>query len=200
MLAVLHLDPQHPAVAGDSRDHCRMHGTVLSMLGMGADRGRYLWAQPRPDRLLVQSPVSVDVRWLPDGYCVHHDVTPTRLDWRIGDRVGWATIANPVTRHSQRRADGTRIRVVRVPRPDADVWARERLSPILGDLTVHVAERRTTAAYKPDGRRITISSARLHGTGTVTDPDRLRDLISQGWGCEKSYGCGLLLVAGSEPR
>lgn len=189
VLTVIRLDPRSREARADRHDLCRMHGRVVEMLGLqpGEVKGRELWASPSPERLLVQYERPVDVRWLPDGYHVGHDVHEVRADWPAGARVRWAVIANPVHSRSHSGRRGV------IEPVDPQVWARRRLDAL--DLEDVVMHERHHATGRHRGGPVTHDRVRLTGVGTVLDPARLAGQIRSGVGRGRAFGCGLLLVA-----
>lgn len=207
VLTVLHLNPDSPHVHADSRDLYAMHQRVVSLLALqpGEEKGRELWAQPRPDRLLIQWRRAVDPRWLPDGYALAHQSVPVRLDWQPGQPVRWALVANVIKRNMgrpdvrrARRAVGQSI-TPRVIPADIGEWTATRL-PMLDHRQVECLARRThTGLQTRTGRKITVVRSRLAGEAVVTDPVGLAAAIRCGVGREKHTGCGLLLVESVGP-
>lgn len=194
ILTVLRLAPRHPQVVADSRDVCRMHGRVLQLLGLDAEepKGRELWAQPTPDRLLIQWRRAADPRWLPDGYATGSSAHPVRLDWRQGDRIRWAAVINPVKRHRPRVAGVRRGAGKAVPVPPVDYFAAHY--PMLQVRDGVVLAEQTAVGRRPSGALVTHRRARVAGAATVLDPDALAERLVSGQGHAKAYGCGLLLV------
>lgn len=193
ILTVVTTAPAHPTVAADRQDVCRMHARVVSLLGLDPDqpKSRELWAQPRPDRLLVQHERAADVRWLPDGYHTGHTVREVRTDWPTGQPIRWVLIANAVKDvHVDR---GTGRRTNRREPIDPVAWARRRLA-MIDHHDVTLLERRSARGRKPGGQRVVHDQSRLTGHGTVIDPTQLEAALVGGVGKGRAYGCGLLLV------
>lgn len=184
-----------------SRDHQRLgsdirtlHAYIEAGLGHAADRpddaSRTLWAQPVKDLLIVQAWRAVDPSyWL--GSHLRH--APAATEWGHGQRVRLSLIGNPVSRRSIKR-DGKRVSIelANVPIDKHADWLQSRL-PSVELEAVEVQQLGKRTGSKP-GRRITVTQAGFHATGTVTDPAGLAEAIRCGVGRQRAYGCGLLLV------
>ncbi|MDQ0745874.1 hypothetical protein QF034_000105 [Streptomyces africanus] len=65
----------------------------------------------------------------------------------------------------------------------------------LVSLPGYTRRARPAGAYRPDGPRVTLSTATFEGRLRVTDPDTLRASLLGGIGPAKGYGQGLLTLA-----
>ena len=64
------------------------------------------------------------------------------------------------------------------------------------DPSVQIVERERLAFRKAGQDLVTLDTALFEGRLRVTDPDRFRDVMTNGVGKGKAYGCGLLTLAG----
>lgn len=210
---LLRLNSHHPEVRTDTRDLYRMHRRVSTLLGGVLPlegEPRLLWAHPRPDRLLIQHPTRLDLRWLPDGYLISSKSEPVHLP-SAGDPIRWATMANPtkectcglpppagyptwspwVHEHPE-----TRQRPVTRRTPiDSEHGVREYMTRRLAGLditTMTIVDRVTRTGWKP-GHKITITGVHLTGTGLVVDASAVGDVLVGGFGKARAYGYGLLV-------
>ncbi|MER6548633.1 type I-E CRISPR-associated protein Cas6/Cse3/CasE [Streptomyces sp. NPDC001250] len=79
-------------------------------------------------------------------------------------------------------------------------WTRQAHTAGLTPLTLHSHPLDTAQATRTPGQtttpqRIRHTRTRFDGTATITDPDLLRQKITEGIGRGKAYGCGLLSIA-----
>lgn len=72
----------------------------------------------------------------------------------------------------------------------APSWGFEPHAP-----SVQVADITVDAFPKQDGRKVTLSKARVTGALAVTDKERFTQSFTQGIGHGKAFGCGLLQIA-----
>ncbi|GGY83089.1 type I-E CRISPR-associated protein Cas6/Cse3/CasE [Streptomyces nitrosporeus] len=163
--------------------------------------------------LVVQSRVPGDWNLLPRAALVEEPETLT-LDrtFGVGDVVDFRTVVNPV--YSRPPAPGaterTRGQRVAHTRPDhVKAWFVRRLQPPheavgspggparLGadahadDLAVRMLPRISSPASHKGLRLV---RAEIRGKLTVTAPDTFVDVLTNGLGHGRAYGCGLLLV------
>lgn len=152
-----------------------------------ADGDRVLWAAPRTDVLIVQSPQPI--RAADFGGVVVESHSRTRPTGLTG-QVTLTLIAHP-TRAQQNR--GVRGRHSPLPMDEWEAWFRRKLSPAVDVGPVHVQDLgpRTGRRY---GDRVVHRWVGFAATGTVTDPVALDHLAVAGVGRGKAYGCGLLLA------
>lgn len=199
ILTTLHLDLKHPDVRRDSRDVCRMHARVEDLTSTLPDSGpRVLWAQPRPGLLIVRAPSQINASRLPAGYAR----TITHRPWMLpaGGMVRAVAVVNPTTAVAQPRTpDGKKPRGRRTPitcpREQA-TWLAGRLTPHMSDVRVTITGARTAAGRRPStGDTVRHLRAVAEITGTVADPEGLRELAAAGIGHGRAYGCGLTIWA-----
>lgn len=196
-------------------DVCETHALVRVMLGEGYQRSgtcRELWAIPTPNRLLVQYPGVLDVRWLPPD-CQLVGSETVRVLWPAGTLIMWSVIANPTVETSVGpyqpppgggtwtaycRTHKVKYRRTKHRTPikdDAAIveWARTKLAGI-ESTTINIGRRVTVSGLKRD-RRVTLWTAHLTGTGVVGDPEAWSRVLSLGIGDGRAYGCGLVVCS-----
>lgn len=151
---------------------------------------RALWAQPAPRTLIVRTARDHTWRGFPYGTVTSSSLARTR--YPAGQPVTWALVANP-TRCASIGPIGNRPRGHRTGISDpvqARDWVTTRLCPAL-DITAATSER-ILPMRGADG--LTLTRWAYAGTGTVTDPETLARLLTDGVGRGKAFGCGMLLI------
>ncbi|MFE2032831.1 type I-E CRISPR-associated protein Cas6/Cse3/CasE [Streptomyces scopuliridis] len=223
---LLTLDARHPLAAKSLIDAQDMHRTVMSGFPGWVDDGSpdarsqmgilSTWTvdlrQARLN-LVVQSSVPADWSRVPRAALAETPETLT-VDhtFRIGDRVDFRTVVNPV--YSLPSAPGAlpRSRGTRVPhtRPEhVRMWVSRRLQPsgepavapngvtrIGADAdTDRLAVRMLPRVSSPAPHKgLRIARAEIKGNLTVTDPETFVAALTQGIGHARAYSCGLILV------
>ncbi|MFI5757603.1 type I-E CRISPR-associated protein Cas6/Cse3/CasE [Streptomyces sp. NPDC051569] len=223
---LLTLDARHPFAAKSLVDAQDMHRTVMSGFPGWVDDGS---PDPRAQMgvlstwtvdlrqarlsLVVQSSVPADWTSLPTAALAEapHTLTLDRT-FRLGDRVDFRTIVNPVRAMPPPPGSPPKTRGTRVPhtRPEhVKRWFARRLQPLghpptapdggvrigadtdLERLAVRMLPRVSSSATH---KNLRIARAELKGTLTVTDPTAFVTALSRGVGHARAYSCGLLLV------
>lgn len=147
-----------------------------------------LWARPAPTRLVIVSDIAPDWPLIPGAQSATSTRMPTH---KPGDRVGWtitfSATRTVVKRGPDGRAVGRGRKVDLRDLGDATGWLTDRLTPALNQMGI--TDRKQLP--RPEGAP---KRWRIHGTGTVRDPEVLADLQAEGVGRNKAQGCGLLLT------
>ncbi|MEU8540484.1 type I-E CRISPR-associated protein Cas6/Cse3/CasE [Streptomyces sp. NPDC048717] len=223
---LLSLDARHPYTAKSLIDAQDMHRTVMSGFPGWVDNGsRDARAQMgilstwtvdlREARLslVVQSAVPGDWDRVPRAALAEkpHTLTVDRT-FRVGDRVDFRTVVNPVRSVSPppdapRKTRGTRVAHTRPEHVKG--WFARRLQPagepavapdgvtrIGADAdTERLALRMLPKMSSPAPHKgLRIARAEVKGTFTVTDPQVFVAALTQGIGHARAYSCGLILV------
>lgn len=158
---------------------------------------------PAGPHILLQSTHQPDLNRLPHAYGTSqtHPLDPLLHALKPGLTIRYRCAANPV------RKPGATTRslynlpaVVPLTGTHADTWwTRQATTAGLSNLTVHshpldTAHATRTQNSKPP-QHIRHARTRFDGSATITDPDLLRQKITEGIGRGKAYGCGLLSIA-----
>ncbi|WP_223291112.1 type I-E CRISPR-associated protein Cas6/Cse3/CasE [Streptomyces avicenniae] len=220
------LDARHPFTAKSLLDAQDMHRTVMSGFQGWVDDGSRdaraqmsvlsSWALDLRNArlsLVVQSAVPGDWSRLPRAALTE---APESLvvdrTFRVGDRVDFRTVVNPVTSRPSPAAGPGRSRGVRVghTRPElVKTWFARRLQAagepaVAPDGVVRIGaeadiERlalrvlpKVSSHQAHKGLRIV--RAEIRGVLRVTDPETFVGALSQGVGHGRAYSCGLILV------
>ncbi|MGW0822471.1 type I-E CRISPR-associated protein Cas6/Cse3/CasE [Streptomyces sp. NPDC002845] len=158
---------------------------------------------PAGPHILLQSTHQPDLTRLPNGY----GTTQSRpLDALLdalkpGLTIRYRCAASPVRKPgATTRALYNLPAVVPLTGAHADEWwTRQADTAGLKPLTLHSHPLDTAQATRtpPSGtpQRIRHARTRFDGSATITDPDLLRQKITEGIGRGKAYGCGLLSIA-----
>ncbi|MDQ1029472.1 CRISPR system Cascade subunit CasE [Streptomyces umbrinus] len=163
---------------------------------------------PIGPHILLQSTHQPDLTRLPDDYgTTQSRPLDTLLDaLKPGLTIHYRCAASPVRKPgATTRALYNLPPVVPLTGAHADEWwTRQADTAGLKPLTLRsrpldtVHATRTPAAGTP--QHIRHARTRFDGSATVTDPDILRQKITEGIGRGKAYGCGLLSVAPARKR
>ncbi|MDX6741541.1 type I-E CRISPR-associated protein Cas6/Cse3/CasE [Actinocorallia sp. A-T 12471] len=223
---LLTLDARHPFVARSLLDAQDMHRTVMSGFGGWVDDGSRdaraqmgvlsTWAvdlrQARVN-LVVQSSVPADWSGMPRGALA--DVPETLIvdrAFRVGDRVDFRTVVNPVRSIPPAPGSPPKTRGVRVAhtRPEhVRTWFARRLQPIgepavapdgvtrigaVADTERLALRLLPRASSQAPHKGLRIARAEIKGTLTVTDPKVFVTALTQGIGHARAYSCGLILI------
>lgn len=185
----------HPVFStGRWHDARWIHRAVMDLFGdLGntsearAAAGVLFRVEPHVDngRVLVQSNVPPVV----DGIRTR-SLEPVRERLTGGRHVRFLLAANTV-RTINRTGPGGSIRThrARVFDDQLDGWLKQRLD---GAVDVGPLAPPETRKLRQGPAQLIVTTFR--GRGTVADPDRLTQLMSDGVGRAKAYGCGLLSV------
>ncbi|WP_405826100.1 type I-E CRISPR-associated protein Cas6/Cse3/CasE [Streptomyces sp. NBC_01390] len=211
-----------PAESDRSRDAHHLYRLVLSGFGGDASEGAGSTGRPahvlfapareeppaaagnerpdagRPVKVLVQSPQQpnwqplLDDGRLSDAYAFTREYT-----YRAGQSLQLRVIANP----SRKLRSPTR-RVSLTDPAQVRAWLHRRLlehglSTDVGDIAV--GPPRWIVGAKGSGDRFQLVTRTLQTGATVLDAAQVHDLLRDGLGQGKSYGCGLVLTHANRP-
>lgn len=190
-----------------------VHSLVIQAALTGEPIRPILWAQPNPRLLVIRHDRPITARDLPPGLAAEVTHRPywfpppgQVVDWAVTVDAGQSgQTRGQWERECAQVAAGTSPRASAKPAPQPrkiHTPARilelitARLAPVLA---VHEA---TAARHTPrkgvrrrDGGRIMWSNqVLLRGTGTVTDAPALHQVMMEGIGRHRSFGCGLILT------
>ena len=149
---------------------------------------RPLWGTPDMLHLVVRHESPVDwVREFPDAQqCV---TLPTEVPI-TGVPVRYAMIGNPITNVTQPGGRGKRVPA---PPEKWKSWCERRLGDAL-NLTLIDSTLLPTATGKKNTMKTTHQRVLFTGEATVKNQEALAQVMRDGTGPGKAYGCGLLLV------
>lgn len=224
--SLLSLDARHPFTGKSLIDAQDMHRTVMSGFlgwlddGSPGPRSRMgvlsTWTidlEKARLNLVVQASVPADWSRIPRAALARTPETLTvDRTFRIGDRVDFRAVVNPVRSVPPPAGSSPNTRGTRVPhtRPEyVKKWFVRRLQA-LGEPAVapdgvtrigadtdaeRLAVRMLPRVSSPMTRKnLRIARAEIHGTLTVTDPETFVAALGQGVGHARAYSCGLILV------
>ncbi|WP_151530555.1 MULTISPECIES: type I-E CRISPR-associated protein Cas6/Cse3/CasE [Corynebacterium] len=169
------------------RDAQAVHRTLLHATG-GA---RPLWGCPSPHGLVVRHDAPVDwktaMAGVADGYTTRVEEIPAP-----GAEITFGLIGNPA---KAEKREGTRGKITALPEAEWDTWLLRKLAPALDipHLTLGHVPLANAHGVKPQ-RRVTLRRVMFRGEAIVNDQIVLAQLLANGVGRGKAYGCGLLLV------
>ena len=112
-----------------------------------------------------------------------------------GTAVRFRVAVNTVMRC--RRADG-KHRDAPVPPDQVDQWLVGKLTGALTEVMILACTRSVYGTDRKGLKKGSLSALQvdtIDGVATVDDPDRLMDMVVDGVGRAKAYGCGLLTVS-----
>ncbi|MEV1080927.1 type I-E CRISPR-associated protein Cas6/Cse3/CasE [Streptomyces sp. NPDC050211] len=159
---------------------------------------------PNGPHLLLQSTHQPDLTQLPDDYGTSHSrpLDPLLDALKPGLTIRYRCAASPVRKPgATTRALYNLPAVVPLTGTHADEWwTRQAHTAGLQPLTLHshpldAAQATRTPAQTKNPQRIRHARTRFDGSANITDPDLLRQKITEGIGRGKAYGCGLLSIA-----
>ncbi|MHC5906412.1 type I-E CRISPR-associated protein Cas6/Cse3/CasE [Streptomyces sp. S6] len=158
---------------------------------------------PTGSHVLLQSTHQPDLTRLPDGYGATQSrpLDPLLDALKPGLTIRYRCTASPVRKPgATTRALYNLPAIVPLTGAHADEWwTRQADTAGLTPLTLHSQPLDTARALRtPDTKKtqpIRHTRTRFDGSATVTDPDLLRQKITEGIGRGKAYGCGLLSIA-----
>jgi CRISPR system Cascade subunit CasE len=143
--------------------------------------------------VLIQS--SVKPTHAPDGSKVKQVRCGTAMT--PGTLVRFRIAVNTVTRNRTQRPKGKACDLP-LPEDQVDAWLADKLAGGLDQVSI-LASTRTVYGTDREGLKSgTVTALQvdtMDGVATVDDPDRLLELILDGVGRAKAYGCGLLTVS-----
>lgn len=191
-----------------------MHDLVLQAALAGEQPRSVLWAQPSPSLLLIRHDRPIRATDLPPGWVEVASHAPywvppegAAIDWAVivdagqsgQTRAQWekevADLAAGRLPSKKTARPAPKARQVRSPERMLEVITG-RLAPILDVTSAVVASHTHRIGRRPkEGGRIMHSNqVLLRGAGTVTDGPALHQLMAEGIGRHKSFGCGLILT------
>ncbi|MGW2886430.1 type I-E CRISPR-associated protein Cas6/Cse3/CasE [Streptomyces griseoruber] len=159
---------------------------------------------PTGPHILLQSTHEPDFTRLPDRYGTTHcrPLDPLLDALKPGLTIRFRCAASPV------RKPGATTRALynlpaAVPLTGAHAdewWTRQAQSAGLQPLTLHshpldTAQATRQSTQRGDSQRIRHHRVRFDGSAAITNPDLLRQKITEGIGRGKAFGCGLLSIA-----
>ncbi|WP_044377876.1 type I-E CRISPR-associated protein Cas6/Cse3/CasE [Streptomyces noursei] len=154
--------------------------------------------------ILLQSTHQPDLTRLPEGYGTHQSrPLDTLLNaLKPGLSIRYRCAASPVRKPgATTRALYNLPAVVPLTGAHADEWwTRQADLAGIKALTLHshpldAAQATRQPDHSGSPQRIHHARTRFDGSATITDPDLLRQKITEGIGRGKAYGCGLLTIA-----
>ncbi|MFF0744959.1 type I-E CRISPR-associated protein Cas6/Cse3/CasE [Streptomyces sp. NPDC004111] len=167
--------------------------------------------------LVVQSRIPGDWNRIPRAAhtAPPHVITVDRT-FKAGESVGFRTVVNPTRSKPRRgpsdepgRAQGRSVRTAHSTPEHVKRWFTRRLQPDGEPASVEDGVARIGATADPDtlairmlptvssahrNKPVRIGRAEIRGTLTVTDPDTLVNVLSNGLGHARPYSCGLILT------
>ncbi|TXS44075.1 type I-E CRISPR-associated protein Cas6/Cse3/CasE [Streptomyces sp. uw30] len=158
---------------------------------------------PAGPHILLQSTHQPDLTRLPDGYgTAQSRPLDALLDaLKPGLTIRYRCAASPIRKPgATTRALYNLPAVVPLTGTHADEWwTRQADTAGLKPLTLHSQPLDTAQATRTPTtgapQHIRHARTRFDGRATITDPDLLRQKITEGIGRGKAYGCGLLSIA-----
>ncbi|NNG20978.1 type I-E CRISPR-associated protein Cas6/Cse3/CasE [Naumannella sp. ID2617S] len=209
ILTRMHLNPQRRGARKLVSSPQAMHAAVLSGFPPTVDAGRVLW---RLDGAAGRHPVLwIGSQFPPDlAHLEEQAGWPSNPTTRSASLDGLLTALSPdqqwafrITVNPTHRADhGGRKKVLAHVTVDQQTqWLldrQDRLGCSLVDADgapTFTLEGRDVKQFRREEGRVTLATATFGGLLSVQDPDRLREVVTQGLGRGKAYGCGLLTLA-----
>ena len=112
-----------------------------------------------------------------------------------GNVLRFRMAANPIICKNGKRIPLNANRTASQPYAAMD-WIRDRLENNGADMLNGIlTDFKTVAAYKSGIKANKFVSAEYNGLIKITDPEKFRRALTEGFGHEKAYGCGLISVA-----
>jgi CRISPR system Cascade subunit CasE len=201
-LSKLVLNPRKTEVLRDLSNAHKLHQRIMQAFPdeENRDHPREGWhilfrQEPDSDIVLVQSEIEPDWSKLPDGYWSNHNVKPVTFDaaqFGSGRILQFRLRANPSKRDKE-----TRKTIGLFRQADQLAWLERQADRCGFKLHgVDVIPSPNVFGIKGKGSPpIRITTALYQGILEVTDPNQFLNVLRQGIGRGKSYGCGLLSVA-----
>ncbi|MGR6998794.1 type I-E CRISPR-associated protein Cas6/Cse3/CasE [Yinghuangia aomiensis] len=200
-------DPRHRNARRDIDSAVGLHHRVMSLfpddLGSSARlaAGVLFRLDDTPDgyRILLQSALEPDLTRLPADYGITatRPLAPLLERLRPGQRVHFRLTANATRKLGATSTAGRPRQIVPLHGADADAWLCRKAE----DAGLHITTVHSTALGDARGERgsdkhrVTHARTRFDGLATVRDPGHVVQLLSNGVGRGKAYGCGLLTLA-----
>lgn len=190
------LNRQHPATVVEWRDLCRMHARVVDATVGMPDGPRTLWAQISPGRgrrvLVIRSTEPVTADRLPAGYARAMTTRP----WVPPGpgRYRAVMVCSPVRRVKRTNPNSGKECSYRRPlmtREEQMEWLAKYLDPLINRLQLKVIDDRLMTGWHRDGLRVVHRLVTVQLRGEVTNPQRLREIVTKGFGPARAYGAGL---------
>ena len=166
-------------------------GSVHRWLTLAADSNRFLWVSPRAGLLIVQSERPLDRTALGRGIDTLF-AAERALTFPQDARVELTGIVAPTKAEFQR---GRRGKIRALPAEDVPAWILRRLgSAVSIDGSLSIEALSPAQGRKKDGTRTLTTRTSFHTYATVTNSERLAELLLTGVGRGKRYGAGLILA------
>lgn len=183
----------------------RLHAAVLNCFPSTADPRRVLWRLDHGDHgrreLLISSACPPDLSAL-----VEDCGWPASETWRTADmtklvsslaadqRWRFRLTANPSV---SKASGGGRGKVVPLTMSGCLPWleARASKSGFVVPEGAAIVSRLESIRFRRGSQQVVLRQAQFDGTLIVTDPIRLSQVMSEGIGRARGYGCGLLTLA-----
>ena len=200
-----------PDVTADLAEATRLHQRIMTLFP--PDLGEHARAQAgilfRTDEdatgtsILIQSRIEPNTQRLPEGYghAQIRTLDPLLDALRAGLPLRYRITANATRKLGRNTQHGKPLTVVPLHGLDAEAWwARKAVEAGLDPRIVTAVSLETAQGPRRPGtgsqtQFVRHARTRFDGTATITDPERLRDALTNGIGRGKSYGCGLLTIA-----
>lgn len=183
------------------------HGAVENAF---TERSRKLW---RIDRLagerylLLVSDEKPDLRAAAEQFGTEQGWESRSYDSFLhtihkGDRRRFRVTANPVISKSSGHGERGTV-LAHVTYAQQEKWLADRaekngFSLLPGEFSVTSSEWVTFRKRKENGMTVHFKKTTFEGILTVTDADLFREMLCNGMGREKAYGCGLMTVLKNE--
>lgn len=117
---------------------------------------------------------------------------------RVGDRLRFRVVLNPVTSISQGTMSGKRGRIIPLVTPEQQLeFLKQRASKhgfSFIDDEVMITEKNFEILKRTEKKPVKICKTAYVGFLTIEDLDLFKKLLVEGIGKKKAYGCGLLTV------
>lgn len=182
----LPLNLTSPKVRNDLVDINSMHKRVQSLIAPQRSQADLLWAVEGDTLFLQTNGEPVFPERLPAKYATApahiQSVTPP-LE---GETVTFTAWLNPT-----KMEGATRRRLFLDSPEDRLAWVHRRFAGPLSDISVREVEQARLRGEKA-GKSIVVVAVRFEISGTVSDADAFAELLRNGVGRGKAYGCGLL--------
>lgn len=199
------LNRRHSKVQTDLSNAHKLHQRIMQGFpDEEPDRPRENWhilfrQEPDSDVVLVQSEIEPDWSKLPEGYlsdCAVKSVEFSPAQLGSGQLLQFRLKANP-----SKRDQKTRKTIGLFRQADQLAWLERQASRCGFKLHgVNVIPSPNVFGRKGKGAApIKITTALYQGILEVTEPSQFQQMLQQGIGRGKSYGCGLLSIARVQP-
>ncbi|MSS84505.1 type I-E CRISPR-associated protein Cas6/Cse3/CasE [Actinomycetaceae bacterium WB03_NA08] len=159
-------------------------------LTLASNSSTYLWASPRPGKLIVQSESALNMNTI-KRVSTSVFAAPRKTNYQKHEKLTFAAILNPVKRTFQPEQRGKLTPLSQDEIPD---WFVRKIGSAAKVNHVDVQIMSPAKGNRPDGTRMIHTRTAFTGTMTVNDPKALSHLLTHGVGRAKRFGCGLLLT------